>query len=296
MKIAKRVGLGLGGLIILLVLVVFALNLVGTSRLQNGPDVTVQAVPLPTDAEALARGEHLSRILGCVSCHGSDLSGQLFMEDPDINAYLPAPNLTVGQGGIGSSYTDADWARALRHGIGGDGRTLAGMPSNYYTNLSDDDLGDVIVYVQSAPPVDNDLGPRQVSFPASLIFGVLAYNDLPVTKIDHDNVGSVKPAEGPTAEYGAYLASITACGDCHGANLEGRPPEAAEQGPPAGPNLTPGGRLSGWTADEFAAALRQGETPDGQQLNEEMPWPYYSVMSDDEVQAIWLYLQSLPAQ
>jgi mono/diheme cytochrome c family protein len=296
MKIAKRVGLGLGGLIILLVVAVFALNLVGTSRLQNGPDVAVQAVPVPTDAEALARGEHLSRILGCVSCHSSDLSGQLFMEDPAINVYLPAPNLTAGQGGVGGGYTDADWARAIRHGIGQDGRVLGAMPSNYYANLSDDDLGAVIAYVKSVPPVDNDPGQRQITFPGSLIFGMLAYNDLPAAMIDHNNVGSVKPAEGPTAEYGAYLVSIASCGDCHGANLEGRPPEAAEQGPPAGPNLTPGGRLSGWTADEFAAALRQGETPDGQQLSREMPWPYYSAMSDDETQAIWLYLQSLPAQ
>jgi mono/diheme cytochrome c family protein len=95
---------------------------------------------------------------------------------------------------------------------------------------------------------------------------------------------------------GAYRVGITACGDCHGANLEGRPPEAAEQGPPAGPNITPGSRLSSWTAANFAAAMRQGQAPDGRQLSTEMPWQYYSVMSDDEVQAIWLYLQTIPAQ
>jgi len=36
--------------------------------------------------------------------------------------------------------------------------------------------------------------------------------------------------------------------------------------------------------------------PDGQQLSDEMPWAYYNVMSEDEVEAIWLYLQSLPSQ
>jgi mono/diheme cytochrome c family protein len=294
MKIAKRIGLGLGGLIILLAVAVFALNVVGSSRLQNGPDVAVQAVSIPTDAEALARGEHLARIMGCVSCHTSDLSGQVFMEEPGINVYLPAPNLTSGQGGVGSSYTDTDWVRAIRHGIGQDGRVLGVMPSNYYADISDDDLGAVIAYVKSAAPVNNDLGSRQISFPGSLIFGFLAYNDLPAAQIDHANVGSVKPAGGPTAEYGAYLSKITACGDCHGVDLSGRPPEAAEQGPPAGPDLTAGGNLSSWTAADFAAAVRQGETPDGRQLSQEMPWQYYSVMSDDEVQAIWLYLQSLP--
>jgi mono/diheme cytochrome c family protein len=296
MKIAKRVGLGLGGLVVLAAAAVFVLNLVGTSRIQNAPEVAVRSVTVPTDAAALARGEHLGRIMGCVSCHGANLQGTPFTADPAINLYLPAPNLTTGQGGVATAYTDTDWARAIRHGIGQDGRVLGAMPSNFFANLSDDDLGALIAYLKSAPPVDNDLGPRQLGFPASLIFGTLAYNDLPVANIDHANVGSVKPAEGPTAEYGAYLLGITACADCHGANLEGRPPEAAEQGPPAGPDLTASSRISSWTVNEFAAALRQGQTPDGQQLSDEMPWAYYSVMSDDEVEAIWLYLQSLSGQ
>ena len=295
MKLAKRIGLGLSGLIVLLIVAVFILNLVGTNRMQNAPEVAARSVPVPTDADALARGQHLSYIMGCVSCHGADLQGAPFTADPAINLYLPAPNLTTGQGGVAATYTDTDWVRAIRHGIGQDGRVLGAMPSNFFANLNDDDLGALIAYAKSVPPVDNDLGPRQINFPASLIFGTLAYNDLPVANIDHDNTGLAKPAAGPTAEYGAYLAGITACGDCHGFNLEGRPPEAAEQGPPAGPDLTPGSRSSGWTAEQFAMALRTGQTPDGQQLSSEMPWAYYSVMSDDEVQAIWLYLQSIPA-
>jgi mono/diheme cytochrome c family protein len=295
MKIVKWLGFGLGGLIGLLAILVFVLNLVGSNRIQNAPEVAVQSVPIPTDAEALARGEHLARILGCVSCHGGNLAGQVFEDDPSINLYVPAPNLTTGQGGLGGS-SDEDWARAIRHGIGQDGRVLGIMPSNYYAHLSDDDLGAIIAYVKSVPAVDNELGPRQLGFPATLIFGMLAYNDLPVANIDHANVGSVKPPEGPTADYGAYLVSIAACGDCHGTNLEGRPPEAAEQGPPAGPNITSGGELQNWTADDFARALRQGQTPTGHQLSYEMPWQYYDRMSDEEVQAIWLYLQSIPAR
>lgn len=296
MKIVKGIGLGLGGLVFILITAVFVLNVVGTNRIQNAPEVAVQGVPVPTGDEAVAQGEHLARLLGCTSCHGADLAGRFFTEDPAINLYLPAPNLTAGQGGVGGSNSDEDWVRAIRHGIGQDGRVLGGMPADYYATLSDDDLGAIIAYVKSVPAVANDLGTRQLGFPAALIFGVLAYNDMPVAKIDHANVGSVKPPAGPTAAYGAYLVGITACGDCHGANLEGRPPEAAEQGPPAGPNITPGSRLSSWTAANFAAAMRQGQAPDGRQLSTEMPWPYYSVMSDDEVQAIWLYLQTIPAQ
>lgn len=76
--------------------------------------------------------------------------------DGEIGIYLPAPNLTAGKGGIGATYTDADWERAIRHGIGGDNRVLAIMPSNYFSHYSDADLAAVIAYLKTFPPVDSD--------------------------------------------------------------------------------------------------------------------------------------------
>ena len=291
----KWIGMIVGGLAALLITAVIILYLIGNSRL-NSSRVTARPVAVPTDAAAMARGEHLVNVVSdCIGCHGPNLEGRVFLDEAPIG-YIPSTNLTNGQGGIGGSASDEDWVRAIRHGVGRDGRVLGAMPSNYYTHLSDEDLGAIIAYVKSVPPVDNDLGQRNISFPGTIIFGVLGYNDLPAALIDHDNAGgSVKPPEGATAEYGDYLARIAACGECHGANLEGRPPEAAEQGPPAGPNLSPGGNLSQWTQQDFATAMRTGQTPDGRQLSDEMPWPYYAGMTDDELQAIWLYLQNLPA-
>ena len=44
-------------------------------------------------------------------------------------------------------------------------------------------------------------------------------------------------------------------------------------------------------------AIRRGITPTGKVLNGEfMPWPYFAQMTDDELAAIWLYLESLPAR
>ena len=60
------------------------------------------------------------------------------------------------------------------------------------------------------------------------------------------------------------------------------------------PNLTPGGALAAWTEQGFFTTMRTGVTPGGKQLNEEMPWQYFSQMSDEELQAVWQYLQSLP--
>jgi hypothetical protein len=66
--------------------------------------------------------------------------------------------------------------------------------------------------------------------------------------------------------------------------------------PPA-PNLTfgAGSTLPTWTEEGFITAMRTGVTPMGAKLRSEyMPWTSYRYMSDDELKAVWLYLQSLP--
>ena len=94
-----------------------------------------------------------------------------------------------------------------------------------------------------------------------------------------------------TAEYGEYLVNITSCGSCHGENLAGNTSNG-----PQGPNITLGGNLGNWTFEDFALALRAGQTPDKRQLNNEMPWAKYSIMSDVEVKAIWEYIQLVNAR
>ena len=34
---------------------------------------------------------------------------------------IPTPNLTTGEGGIGAAFSDKDFERAIRHGVGSDG-------------------------------------------------------------------------------------------------------------------------------------------------------------------------------
>lgn len=292
-KVLKWIGIGLLILIGIIIVGGAVGHFVGKNRLNKAPDVATEPVAVPTDAEAIARGEHLvNAVSSCRLCHGDNLEGQVFIEG-EMGVFITAPNLTSGAGGIGAAYNDADWERAIRHGIGGDGRTLVIMPSYIYSHYSDEDLGALIAYLKSVPPVDNDMGQRRIGFPGSILGGFVAYNDFAsVGKIDHASVGGTAPAEGPTAEYGHYLTSVAMCGECHGSNLAGVPPGG--DGPPPGPNLTPGGELSGWNEEDFMNTIRTGQTPDGETLDsEEMPWPSFSQMSDTELQAIWAYLSSL---
>lgn len=104
--------------------------------------------------------------------------------------------------------------------------------------------------------------------------------------------------------------------------LQGHPAEVTLSAPPAGnqdwpvafagtntayagpwgisysANLTPD-RETGtgaWTADEFIAALRTGRHQGrGRPILPPMPYPFISKLTDDDLRAIFAYLQSIPA-
>jgi hypothetical protein len=86
------------------------------------------------------------------------------------------------------------------------------------------------------------------------------------------------------------------CRLCHGDDLSGgeffNDPQL---GYVDAPNLTPGGELVGWSEEDFLTALRTGVVPTGRILSDSMPWVGFSKMTDDEITAVWMYLQSLPA-
>jgi len=294
-RATKWIGIPVGVLLGLLVLalgVVFGLSEV---RLRKAYAIQPDAITIPTDAESIAMGKHLVTIRGCHDCHGEDYGGQVFFDDAP--GRLIASNLTRGAGGIGSRYTDADWIRSIRHGVGPNGRSLLFMPSYEYFPIGDEDLGKMIAYLKSVPPVDSDLPTNRVSVlgRALLLAGELPL--LPAELVDHSAARKPAPPAGPTAEYGEYLAF--SCVGCHGfgfsgGKIPGTPPDFL----PAA-NITPhlGDGIGEWTDADFFRAMRQGQRPDGTTLDPAfMPWQSVtSRMTDDEIRALWLYLRTVPA-
>jgi mono/diheme cytochrome c family protein len=295
-KILKWIGIVLGSLVGLLVLAFVVLYVFGTvkwNRLHGTYDVPAESISVLTDQASIARGEHVATIRMCRHCHLEDLSGQA--AGVPIMLTLSVPNLTAGAGGVGAVNTDADWVRAIRHGVGHDSRGLVLMPSSTWYYLSDEDLGALITYLKSLPPVDNEL-PKTDLGPVGrvmLTLGQLPPEIVPnVISIDHDGPRPVAPEPGVTVEYGKYLS--TTCALCHGSNFNGK--TISEGGPKyLAPNLTPGGEVAFWSEEQFIATLRTGITPGGKQLKDVMPWKYFGQMTDDELKAVWMYLQSLPA-
>lgn len=294
-RLLKWFGIVLGGLLLLLVIVAGSLYLVGRGRLNRNYDIEVQAVTVPTGEAAVERGRHLVQAVSdCTGCHGDDLGGFAFFDDSMVGVVYSS-NLTAGEGGVGAQYSDLDWARAIRHGVGPDGLPLLVMPSQHFYRYSDEDLGAIIAHLKTVPPVDRESSGRQLTIPAHILLALGAFGPavLPAEVIDHNAPRPDAPEPAVSLAYGEHLSYVATCRDCHGAELNGG---QAGPGEPIGPNLTPGGELAGWTEADFITLMRTGTTPSGRVVDEFMPWQSFRNMSDEELQAIWLYLQSLPAR
>ncbi len=292
----KWIGIGMAGLLVLLGMGVAAVYAISTSRFNRTYEVDVSPIQIPTDEEAIAFGEHLANIRGCKGCHGEDLSGQIEFQDPMVGVIANA-NLTGGEGSEVIQYSAADWDRAIRHGIGPDGKPLIIMPSQQHYVMSDEDLGALLAYIQSLPPVDNELPDLELALIPRLMYVAGPMDFLvPAELIDHDAPRPPAPERGATAAYGQYLAGL--CTLCHGSGFSGGyipgVPPAPDEPPPL--NLTPAGELVGWTFEDFLTAMRTGVTPGGRQLDDKwMPYEtLFGDMTDEEWEAIWLYLQTLP--
>lgn len=290
-KVLKWAGIVLGSLIVLVLVAAGIMIMSTTGRFNKVYDIQPEAVEISADPESLAIGKHWAEI-HCQSCHGPDLAGGPFFEDPSLG-HFDAANLTSGEGGVGAVYTDEDWVRALRHGVKKDGHSVFIMPANDFYYLSDKDLGGIIAYVKSVPPVDNTTRTPGLTPFGKILYAMGAFGNLLYAETIQHDVRPPAPAVGKTVEYGEYLVNAHGCKSCHGSELSGDQP--AEPGAPLAPNLTPGGELIGWTEADFTNTLRTGVTPSGHELSDSMPWKGFRNLTDDEISTIWLYLTSLPA-
>jgi cytochrome c553 len=293
-KVLKWIGILIGSVIVLLILVGSIVYLVAGSKLNKTYQVQVRTIQIPSDEASIARGKHIiEAITPCQECHGEDLSGEVMIDDP-VFATIYSANLTPGKGGAGSSFTDEDWIRALRYGVTPEGKGLLIMPVEVTSNFSDQDLGALIAYLKTIPPVDHEIPPKRFGFMGRLFTVLGQIPPLAPDMVANHPVQPEAVKQEATSAYGEYLISVAACRDCHGVDLSGGT-STDPNGPPNGPNLTPAGELVGWTEADFFKAIQTGIKPSGTQLTEDMPWKYYKNMTDDELKAIWMYLETLPA-
>jgi mono/diheme cytochrome c family protein len=276
-----------------------------------GPDLRVS-----TDPEVLGRGKYLVRgPAHCITCHvsGEDIAradageevamrgGMVFELGPV--GRLVTPNLTPdARTGIGR-YSDRQLFRMMRHLIKPDGSASL-WPLMPFHQMGDDDLVAVVSYLRSLDPVENEV-PR----PHYTLLGkaLRATNDAFQPRIGHEAPARA-PAEAATVERGEYLARYVAnCRGCHtnhdlrtmtwtGPEFAGGAVFNPEPADPElwyrAPNLTPhpSGVLVNYPSVEvWIARFRAGRALPGSPMH----WGPFSRMSDADLEALWLYFNTL---
>ncbi|HRP28055.1 MAG TPA: c-type cytochrome [Burkholderiaceae bacterium] len=255
------------------------------------------------DAATLARGRQLMEgIVACGNCHmavspqgepqfGKPLAGGFKFDDRAFTAYAPniTPDVATGIGG----WTDAELGKAIREGIGRDGRLIGPpMPIGFYRHIADADLAAIIAWLRAQPAVRNEVPKSVYRIPLPPNYGPA--------------VGSVAaPPQSDKVRYGEYLANIGHCMDCHtprddkgmlmraqwGAGGQAIP---GPWGVSISRNLTPGpGGLKDWTDAQIAHTIRSGLDRKGQPLKPPMAFWFYKNIDDADMAALIAYLRSL---
>ena len=276
-------------------------------------DAPYPEVTASTDSAIVERGRYIVRDLApCAACHGDPAQREAYANGDDVPLIggfvfdIPpgqfyARNLTPDVGtGLGD-VSDGAIARALRHGVGYDGRAL--LPFMEMQGLSDDDLLAVVSYLRTLPPVRNPVPPHHYTLLGRIVRGtVLAKPVGPATPPP-----ALAP-RGASVEAGRYLVeSVTLCWSCHSERSQ---VTGALTGPRFGgttgfteaddpehswspPNITSDpetGRLGQMTEDQFVARFRHGRLIP----RSPMPWQSFARMAEDDLRAIYRYLMSVP--
>lgn len=286
----KRVGLGMGLLLVLGVAVLLFASMLGDRKRQRSVDVTVPGVAWATDAQGIARGHYLYRSRGCADCHGLDGGGREFINDGK-GMRVRGPNIT--QGSPVARYTAQDWERIIRHGVRADGRAALVMPSEDYNRLTNADLAALVGYVRTLESRSGGEVVMELPLPVKVLYGLGVIRDAS-EKIDHSLAPAQPVAAAVNAQHGAYVANM--CIGCHGPGLSGGTiPGGPPDWPPAA-NLTPGpgsAMVRYPDANAFVTMLRAGKRPDGSTIAV-MPFESLRELNDTDAQALYAFLQTVP--
>lgn len=262
--------------------------------------------------QRLERGEYLvQHVVGCAVCHSSRdftkhddpilpdtlLAGSHMNEhEQGMPGEVYAPNLTPDQATGAGSWTDDQLARAIREGIGHDGRALFPMmPYSHYRSLSDEDLASIVVYLRSVPFIHHAQPTTKLIFPVNLL---IRSAPAPLT------APVPEPDRSTSEKRGAYLVKIAVCSACHtpstqkgepipGMEFSGGATFEGAWGRVASANITPDATgIPYYDEKQFIRVIRTGFVG-ARSLNQLMPWSTYRGMTDSDLADIFAYLKSL---
>ncbi len=308
----KKILYILGGLILLMLVVALGALLylqIAFPNVSPAQDITIEATE-----DRLARGEYLVKHVSlCLDCHSSKnpdyyaspiiagtegMGGDLF---PGIPGQLYTPNITPA---ALKDWTDGEIARAITSGVDKDNQPLAPMmPFMEYRYLAEEDIYSMVAYLRSLPAIENEVPESSIDFPVNLIFRTIPTDPDP----------QPLPDPSDSLATGKYLTRIGGCMFCHTPSHQGTPIEGKElsggfefSDPKTGTlrsaNLTPDMEtgIGSWSKEVFVNRFKAFADSAASHLpvsnvgfQTVMPWTLQAGMTEEDLGAIYAYLQSL---
>ena len=304
-------------IILIIVGIIIILILAGISYVKYGlPNIPVKDISVNATPERVERGEYLANhVMVCIDCHSVrnwdyfsgpitpgtfGAGGDEFTREMGFPGNFYAPNITPYNL---KSWSDGELYRAIVSGVNKEGKPIFPlMPYHSYGKADKEDIYSVITYIRSLKPIKKDVPESEADFPMSMIMNMIP------TEPAHQE----KPDPADQLAYGKYLATVSACADCHTPFEKGQPVTemiyagGREFELPFGtlrtPNITPdmATGIGSWTEAvwlkrfEIYDSIHKLDRTNGlMEYNSLMPWNMYAGMKEEDLKAIYAYLKSL---
>lgn len=297
-------------------LLLFIMGLIVSSCNSYQSRITqTKALSISITPERTERGKYLANhVAVCMDCHsqrdytlfaGPMVTGSLGAGGQVFDRKLGLPGTFYGKNltpAILNNWTDGELYRAITTGVSKDGSALLPlMPFQNYGKMDSEDIKSIIAYLRALPSVDNDIPASKPDFWVKPIIKKM-------TKVAQHQP---KPTLKDTLGYGRYLLTFAGCSDCHTQRRMGIPVKGKElaggmtftlpNGIVKSANLTPDQEtgIGSWTKETFIARFKAFDTKTftpfevKNGFNTPMPWTFYSSMNEEDLGAIYTYLQSL---
>lgn len=300
-------------LVVLLLLVGSAIAYVSVflPDVGDAPDMKVEAT-----AERIEHGRYLANSVAvCMDCHSTrdwtqysgpvtegtlGRGGELFDQKLGFPGAFYSRNITPV--GIGN-WTDGELFRAITSGVNREGKAMMPvMPYHYYGKVDQEDIKDIIAYIRTLSPLQNDVPASKPDFPFSIILNTIPQKAEFVKK----------PAQTDAVAYGGYLVTMSGCVECHtkaddkaqliaGTEFGGGREFSLPWGTIRTSNITPHATgIGNWSREQFVGRFKMYADSNyhspqmgPNDFNTIMPWTMYAQMTESDLSAIYQYLKTV---
>ena len=311
MKTFKKALLAVLGIILVVILFGFLYLGIYLPNAEPVRDLVVEITP-----EKVERGRYLANHVSvCMDCHAErdwsrfagppheetiGAGGDRFGRDMGLPGEVYAQNLTPTNL---VKYTDGELFRVITTGVSHEKKVLFPiMPFSSYSHLAEEDVIALIAYLRTLEPVERNFPATVLDFPVNFLINTMS----------HEYKGGEIPDRSDRIAYGKYVTTIAACADCHHPGTHGnldysRPyagglafdlPGLTVRAANITPDIETG--IGNWDLEYFITRFKmydpevngfQAAEPGS--FNTAMPWTMYAGMTQDDLSAIYDYLQSL---